>query len=412
MSWGNTLSHSSNQLRLAGILTLIFVFLIVAFFYSRPSAERRPSEATAQITVDLMLLQAQDLPVVIQSYGLAKPLTQTSLVARVGGVVNFVDENFREGGSFKKGQLLIALEKDDYLIELDIAKAQVAEAQSRLQNEQALAEEAKYDWQRSGRKGEAPALALRQPQLRAAEAALISADAAVKRAELNLQRTDIKAPFDGRVISHNVGEAQVVGVNTALAEVFSTQAAEIKLPIKSKDYQFLDLPLTDDKPAPNVVFTSQFGKTRHWEGSIVRASGAIDEASRQLYVVARIDDPFYAQDSSLRPLKVGEYLTADIQGLTLKNVLVIPNSAIYQGSYVYVYKDGQVHRRNITFSWSDASRALVASGLSAGEQLVITPLGRVTSGTLVKIAGSENTEKKDNKKSGSVGQEAKRGVSP
>ncbi|VUD59603.1 Multidrug resistance protein MdtA [Thalassocella blandensis] len=375
---------------IAAALVVGFIILVLIIFMSRPSAMRMPPESKAQISVQIQTLHAEKIPLTIKSYGLVQPLTRTSLVSRVSGVVEFVADEFREGGSFTKGQLLVALEKDDYLIELSIAEAQVAEAQSRWQNEKALAIEAKADWERSGRTGKAPALALREPQLKAAEAALKSAEAAVKRAQLNLQRTEIHAPFDGRVLSHNIGLAQVVGVNTVLADVFSTEAAEIKLPIKSQDYAYLDLPLAassqKDKTAPKVIFHSQLGSEQTWQGRLVRASGAIDETSRQLYVVARIERPFTAQAEQARPLKVGEYLTAEIEGKTLDGVLVIPNSAIYQGSYVYTHVDGKVQRKTVTLGWSNETHAVVSQGLEFGDELVLTPLGRVTSGTLVKVS--------------------------
>lgn len=368
-------------------LLLVFFAIIYLIFASRPTATRFAPDKKAQITIDVERLERKDVPISIHSYGLVRPLTQTSLVARVSGVISYIDEDMREGGAFEKGQLLVSLEKDDYLIELDIAKAQVAEAQSRYETEKAQAYEAKLDWQRSGRKGEAPALALRQPQLKAAEAGLKSAEAAFKRAQLNLQRTDIYAPFNGRVLELNVGLAQVIGANAVLAEVFSSDAAEIKLPIKSQDYAFLELPLKEGPAAPKVDFTAQFAGEQQWQGHLVRASGAIDESSRQMSVVARIEQPFVTQEQGTRGLKVGEYVTATIQGRVMDGVLVIPNSAIYQGSYVYVHVDGKVERRNVSVGWSDDQNSLIESGLQEGDELVTTPLGRVTSGTLVKVSG-------------------------
>lgn len=382
-----------SKLFLPLILILCFVLVVIVILESRPSANRKPGENKAHITVEVLDLKYQDFPVSLKSYGLVKALTQTSLVARVAGVVEYIDEDLREGGVFEKGQLLVSLEKDDYLIELDIAKAQVAEAQSRYQNEKALAIEADHDWKRSGRTGEPPALAVRDPQLKAAEAALKSAEAAVKRAQLNLKRTDIRAPFDGRVLNHNVSLAQVVSINFSLADVYATDAAEIKLPVKSQDYQYLGLPLEKSRNTPKVRFTSQLAGEETWFGEVVRVSGAIDETSRQLYVVANIKDPFTFGDGNTRPLKVGEYLSAEIQGTQLKDALIIPNFAIYQGSYVYIYRKGKVHRRDVTIGWSDDRHALIESGLISGDKLVTTPLGRVTSGTLVKIAGTDRTER-------------------
>lgn len=375
---------------IAGVLCLVFIAIVAIISLSSPSARRQVPDKSAQITVQVKKLARENVGITIQSFGLVKPLTQTRLVARVAGAIEFIDDDFREGGVFEKGQLLASLEQDDYLIELDIARAQVAEAESRFQTEQAQAIEAKADWKRSGRKGEAPALALREPQLKAAEAALKSAQAAVKRAELNLQRTEVRAPFNGKVLSLDVGLAQVVSVNTVLGEIFSTEAAEVKLPIKSEDYAYLTLPQQDE--AALVTITSRLSQTQRYQAKLVRLSGAVDSDSRQLYGLARIESPFTINENNQRPLKVDEYVTAEIQGKTLKDVLLIPNSAIYQGSYVYLHKGGKVERREVTLGWTNDESALVKAGLEEGEELVLTPLGRVTSGTLVKVEGQRATE--------------------
>lgn len=385
---------------------------------SRPKAGHQSSAPQAEIAVDVQNIQPAPLAVTIHSYGLVEALTQTNLVSRVSGEVTYVNDNFRTGGEFKEGELLLSLEKDDYQIALAVAKAQIAEAESALETEKAEAEEARYDWQRSGRKGEAPLLALRKPQLRAAEANLVAAKANVRQAELNLARTDIYAPFNGQVITLNVGLGQLVSANTALAEVFSNDAAEIKLPIKTQDYPYLpdaiqnNVPLSSDtqdatsqeatskelsqtndsQPQVNITFTSSLGEEQLWEGRVARVSGTIDETSRQLYVIGKISSPFTAQ-ANKRSLKVGEYLTAEIKGKTVADAIAIPNKSIYQNTYVYVYNNGQVERRDISIGWNDSQQSMITSGLTTGDQLVLTPLGRVPTGTRVRIRGEEDKAK-------------------
>jgi hypothetical protein len=106
-----------------------------------------------------------------------------------------------------------------------------------------------------------------------------------------------------------------------------------------------------------------------------------------LHVIARIDDPFGPANVGKNPLKIGQYVTAEIGGNRLEDVLVIPNNSIYQGSYVYVVENEVLRRRDIVIAWQNDDDAVIERGLQHEDQLVITPLGQVTSGIKVSIIG-------------------------
>ncbi len=364
---------------LAALFSAIF-FIIMA---SSPKTLRDVEANIPAINIETLLIKKEAFNITIGSYGRVQALTQTNMVARVSGEVLFVSEDFRQGGFFTKGQLLVSLDKSDYLIELDIATAQVAEARSRLASELAQAEEAKHDWIRSGRTGEPPALAVRKPQLDAAEASLKSAQAGVDRAKLNLSRTEVKAPYDGSVIRSHVALGQVVNSSSTLAEVFATNAAEIMLPIKSNELHLLNLDhnqINTEKNDIAVEIESNLFDKNIWQGKVVRVSSALEEQSRQLSVVARVDNPF-SHNSQRPPLKIGEYTTARISGNTIENAIVIPNHTIYQGQYVYLFKDGQVYRQDVQIEWRGEEKSLINAGLNEGDQVVLTALGQISSGT-------------------------------
>ena len=374
-------------------LIALLVLVVALIVSTKPSATRRPPEKAPQIEVSTQIIAPQTFAINLQSYGTVQALSQTTLTSRVAGTVESVEEKARAGGSFKQGERLLSLEKADYQIELDIARAQVAEAQSRYASEEAQAQEARYDWQRSGREGEPPALAVRDPQLKAAKAALISAQAAQKRAELNLARTDIVAPYDGSVKALHVDIGQYISPNTPVAEVFSTDAAELTLPIKQDELPLLGVIDIQENNAPTVHVKSTLADSGSWQGKVVRITKAVDEQSRQLLAVARIPTPFTPHADGTTPLRVGEYVTARIAGKSIENAIVVPVDTIYQGRYVYVLQDdGAVYRRPVEIAWSDAESALISDGLTAGDALVLTALGQVPSGTLVRVTPPNTPE--------------------
>jgi hypothetical protein len=182
-----------------------------------------------------------------------------------------------------------------------------------------------------------------------------------------------------------------------LATIYAIDSVEIRLPIKNKDLPFIDLPeqFRDGMKNANgstVEFSSDLVGMQKWQGQVARTEGAIDENAQQLYVVAQINDPYKATAQNQYPIKIGQYIKAQISGKLVADVLVIPNSAIYQGTYVYIVDQGVLQRKNIRLAWQNATQAIIADGLNMGDKLVLTPLGQVSSGTAVKVIGEADKE--------------------
>lgn len=348
-----------------------------------PSPERRDRPSGPRIVVEVQTVTPQAYQINVASYGTVQPRTRSMLTAQVGGQILDVAVNFRDGGFFNAGDALIRIDPRDYEADVKIAEASLMDALQRLAEEVARAEQAQVDWRRLGNDGTPTDLVLRKPQKLAAEARVLSARSTLEKAELDLERTTVRAPFSGRVLGKNVDLGQVVGNNAQLAEIYATDYVEIRLPLRNSDLGYVALPEADSKVAPSVLVTSELGRTQTWHGRIVRTEGAIDSTARQLHVVAQIDHPF----SGDRPLKIGEYVTAVIDGASIPDAIVIPNLAIYQGAYVFIVQDGLLARREVDIAWQNETEALIRSGLASDDQLVTTALGQVTSGVAVRITG-------------------------
>jgi len=369
--------------------SLIFAAYIVTS--NPPSAKRGRPSATPQLSVQVQKLTRSDLAVTIDSYGTIKPRTQSVLLPQVSGQIISISPKFRTGGFFEQGDILLQLDQRDLLAEVKIAQASLFTAKQNFSEEQARVEQAKQDWQRLGNSEKAPDLVLRKPQLLAAQASVYSAQAGLTKAELAVERSNIIAPYTGRILSKSVDIGQVVSVGTELAEIYAIDYVEIRLPLKNKDLPYMVLPennrfqkaTLDQQPA--VTIFSDLVTRQSWKGRVVRTEGAFDEESQQLFVVAQIDDPYGENEGNGLPLKIGQYVSAKIDGKTIENALTIPNQAIYQGSYVYIVDGSVLKRKNIAIAWQSEEVAVIKTGLEAEQLLVLTPLGQVTSGTVVSI---------------------------
>ena len=370
-----------------------------------PQASRRGASQAPQMTVEANKLQPQLYQVQVDSFGTIKPRTESVLVSQASGQINYLSDNFRDGGFFEQGEVLLKLDDRDNQADVKIAKANYLGAKQSLAEEKARADQALTDWRRLGKKGEPNDLVLRKPQLDAAKARLLSSEAQLAKAELALERTQIVAPYAGRVLQKNVDLGQVVSNNSQLANIYAVDFVEIRLPIKNQDLALVDLPEEfrgqADKTSidSNVVFNSAMSE-QGWRGKLVRTEGAIDENSQQLYVVAQIEDPYGLNNQGSTPVKIGQYVSAQVSGKLLSNALVIPTQAIYQGSYVYIVEEGVLLRKEVELLWKNKTEAIIKSGLQANDMLVTTALGQVSSGTPVSIAGNAGEQNRMAKRKG------------
>ncbi|KMT66357.1 efflux RND transporter periplasmic adaptor subunit [Catenovulum maritimum] len=371
------------------LLLAVFVLLACMIFWFKPSAERNFKPPQSKISVDVVKLQQQDFQVYLNSYGEVGALIQSKLQSQVSGKVIYISESLRSGGFFEKDELLLQIEDVDYQSEVDISYANLLDMEQKLAEQQALAEQAKLDWERLGQSGQPSDLVLRKPQLSAAKAQLASAKAKHKQALIQLNRTKILAPFSGRALDKYVDIGQVISTNTLISEIYASDAIEVELPIKNNELELMDLPEQykgkSKTSEADVWIISEISNKEKWRARLVRTASTIDPVSRQLHVVARLNDPFGVKAEGRFPLKIGQYVRAEIQGKLLKDVIVIDNSAIYQGSYVYLYLDGVLKRQPVDILWQNKAKAVIKSGLTSDDYLVTTSLGQVSSGTLVNV---------------------------
>lgn len=360
--------------------------------HTAPEAAKWAAPPTV-MAVDGTRLKPGAHQVVIESQGTVRARTSSSLIPEVAGRVMQLSPAFRVGGFFEKGDVLLELDGRDYEAAIIVARATLAETEARLQEEQALSDQALENWKKLGASESPSDLVLRKPQLAQARAAQASAQARLDRALRDLDRTRITAPYAGRVLEQMVDVGQYVSPGTVLGRIYAVDYAEIRLPLTHDQLAFLDLPEhyrgEDPIPAsagPEVILTSRSQSGVHsWKGRIVRAEGAFDTRSRQLFVIAQVDDPYGRRAANQPPLKVGLFVEASIQGARLQDVFAIPRSAIRRGSeLLLITPESTLIRRTVEPIWKDQETAYVQEGLKAGEVLCLTPVTFAVDGIKVR----------------------------
>ena len=298
---------------------------------ARPRPERKPVETR------VIELKREDYQVTIPSQGNIRAHGLVTVTAQVAGRVQAIHPPFEEGAFFAKGDVLLEIDPVDLQVALISAQAQVASAQLNLEKEEALAEQARLDWKDLGYEDEPSSLVKREPQLKAARQGLLLAQAREESALRDLERTKLTAPFDGRVLRRTVGVGQSVGPATVLAEIFATDYSEVRLPVSTLNLR--DITLPEDASDPPLTVTLRDGlddqSSTEWTARVLRTEGALDSNTLELFAIARIEDPF-ALHSGHPPLRVGQPVIAAIPGKTLEDVFVIPRAAVSQLSRIRI----------------------------------------------------------------------------
>ena len=318
----------------------------------------------------------------LRTQGTVNAARQGSLVPQVAGAITGVASNFVVGGAFRAGDVLVEIDPRDFEIAVTLAEATFAQARATLAEEQARADQAQADWKRLGRSGQPSELTLRKPQLAAARASLEGARAQVQRARLDLDRSRITASYDGIVREKFVDLGQYVNRGTVLAEIYSTDAAEIRLPLNNQQLGFVDL--NGSSPPPVTLSATVAGTTQEWQATLTRTDGAIDPTNRQLFAIAEVKNPFPVA-SDQPPLRIGQFVQATVAGKKLTDVFVIPRSALREDREVLIIDElNTLQAKPVDVIWKDAEVAVINNGLNDGDVLSLTALGAVTNGTRVR----------------------------
>jgi len=357
-----------------------------------PEPRQRPSFTTTPEVI-ARKLQPEPYTVTLKSQGTVQARTTSTLIPEVRGRIVSISPNFREGAFFEKDDVLLEVDDSDYQTELIVAEAQLAQAELNEYEELARYEQAKLDWERLNPGQEANPLTLREPQLRQARAATASARARVTTAKRNLERTQIKAPFAGRILSKNVDVGQYISPGNQLARIYAVDFAEVRLPLTATQFSYLDLPSVyrGENPSiregPIVTLKSTVGgHTHEWRGRIVRAEGSVDVSSRQIYVVAQVRDPYGRSVEGRPPLKVGSFVQAEIAGKTLEDVYVIPRVLLRENEYVLlVDSENYLTRRSVDLAWETDDVIVVEEGLEPGDKLCLTEVPFALEGWPVSV---------------------------
>ena len=352
----------------------------------RPAAEHAPPKKHVPL-VETAKAAAAPGPTIVRAQGTVRPRLTTRLTSEVAGRILEASPAWIAGGQFEEGELLLALDPTDARAALASAEQALAQAQSAWDQEEADARIARREWEMDHPGTEPSDLVAHGPQLRSAKAALDAAVTTRDRAERDLERCRIVAPFAGRVLStaFQVGEWAAKGVE--LGSVFATDRFEVRLPLDDAELAFIDP--TD---APVVLTASFAGREATWRGHLVRTEAELDPTTHMVIAVCEVRDPY---TQAAVPLEAGTFVNASIEGRALPEVCAIPREALRSNDRVLVVvRDADRKRlevRHVKVERSEPDRVLVSEGLQRGDEVVVSPIEGAVDGIEVAVVDAEGS---------------------
>lgn len=423
-------------------------------------AETTPEQLVPQVRVSEVKPYQGNLDLAIT--GTVVPHREVRLAAEVGGRIAYRSEACRAGSLVQKGDLLVEIDPENFELALKTAEAEVSQSKVmlqetaeeisglkenvRLSNQQL--EILQADFNRNSRLGNvvsqseldqskralleaetqhstrANNLATATARLERMKAAVELSQRRLERARLDLERTGIRAPFEGVVVKSMVEQDDFIQAGTVLVHVEDTSRVEVLCNLQESELEWLRSNAPADVPGqtssesgmrtayrlPQVPVTIH--DTRYpeltWSGRLDRFDGiGRDEMTKAIPVRIVVEEPLLETPSGPKALVRGMYVQCRLEvergaGESAETLLKLPAVAVRPGGLVWVFRDGKLVSRQVkplTSVAQDApepglipgvdSRMVIIrpdeKGLQAGDRVVVSPLSQAADGIEVRL---------------------------
>ncbi len=367
-------------------------------YATRPEAAEIEREKPI-VEVEVLRAHPRDNPITVTAMGEVMATRQLMLQPEIGGRVRDRKQGLVPGGLVREGEVLVKIDTRDYAAAIAAQKAAIAQAKVQLADERGRKDVAAAEWKGSldSLDEDSKQFALRDPQYKSANASLRSAKSQLGKAQRDVSRGTIRAPFDALVLDTPVEAGQVVSQQSKLMTLVATDRYWVSLTVPVSQLDFLDIPTVNTADAlgspAEIIHDAGSGVAIERTGYVERLEGSVDARGRMAKLLVSVADPLDlkkpAGERSL-PLLLGSYVKTALRGRPAKDTVALPREALIDNREVWLVADGKLMRHPIQVIWRDRKQVLVR-GLSEGDAVVTTPLAAPTEGMEVSIT-SERSE--------------------
>lgn len=384
------------------IILLVSVIATVLIFFTEPTASQSGASVETATLVDVVQVEKGTFTPTIRATGTVEPSQDITLSPRVEGEVIERSDNFTPGGYVEEGEMLLQIDPSDYENTLQQRRSELQRAEADLAMEMGQQNVAEHDYALLGDSltSLSRSLVLREPQLNTARSMVQSAESAVRQAELDLQRTTIRAPFDAYIISRNTNVGSQVSPGDELGRLVGLETYWVSALVPVSSLRWLSIPENGgDGAEVRIRNRTAWDEDEHRIGQVYRLIGALEDQTRMARVLITVPDALsnQAENEDQPRLMIGAFVEAGIQGNELIDVVRVNRDYVRQNNRVWVMEDNTLRIRDVNILFEDSQYAYVIEGLEDGSQVVTTNLSTVVDGSRLRLdEESESSEESAN----------------
>ena len=189
----------------------------------------------------------------------------------------------------------------------------------------------------------------------------------------------------------NTDLGQFVTAGTNIARLYSTDTAEVRLPITESELAYIKVNDHASLQQYSVELRGSIaGKNHFWQGRLVRTEGVVDTASRVLYAVIEVDQPYAVSGERTQPLRFGQFVQASVIDNESVPLFALPRSVVrLDNTVLTVDDDKKITIKPINVIRSTRDYIFADEGLNNGELVVHSAVPNPYDGMQVRLLGEE-----------------------
>jgi len=396
----------ANRLRLLLPIIVVIISAAVAAWMMQSGPKAKPRTKTRNaVLVDVRPIEFGPQTTTVSVMGTVKPQREVELKPQVSGEVITISDNLIPGGRFAQDEQLLTIDPSDYQLAIKQLVSEVSRAEADMQLELGRQRVAQKEYELLGEtvSTEEYALMLREPQLDSSRAVLAGIRARLEQAQLNLNRTTVKAPFNAVVMSRGINRGTRVSPSTPLATLVGSDSYWIEAPIPASQLKWINTGQQGNAggSAVRVYDNVAWGADDFRSGQLIGLTAMVEKNGRMAKLLAEIPDPLALQPTSSKQptLLLGSYVRVEIEGKLLPHAAAIERDLIRDGNQLWVMDDqGQLDIRPVEIAFRSQDHVLVTGGIRDGERLITTNLPSPVQGMTLRLKEAEATESTDTEK--------------
>ncbi len=383
------------QILLNTVGPIVAVILMAVGFKALVAGRELPERnapPSSGMLVEVTVAEAAEQAMSVTADGQVVPARRVVIQPQINGTLTEVADNLVAGAFVSEGDRLVRIYGRDYSLAVEQAEASVEQAEAALEIEEGRQRVATREWELYS-EGEAAGLAVREPQVRSARISVELAETQLSMARLNASRTRLEAPFDAVVISEAAELGQLVGPNSQLATLVATDELWIEVAVPLGTLNSIQIPGVNSEIGSVATVVHRLGdQSVEREAQVVRLLSDLTVVGNMARLVVAVTDPFDLQrplSERRMPLLLGSYVSVQLEGDELRDVVEVPRTAIRDGNHLYVAVDGKLEVRELAIAWRDDTAVYATEGISPGERFVTSPVPVAVDGMSIRVAGDD-----------------------